>query len=157
VRDPSLLVVGMALLVAGIVGLVLLGFGVLGPRVAADSPTVRGAWIFQTGTDVDGRPISFAGGMMMRMSCASCHEADGHGLRAPMFISPDIAYRNLTDPRGMVEPDGSRDGVYSDPTLKRAVTEGVDAPGNSLAWPMPRWRLTDRQWQDLLAYLRTLP
>lgn len=93
---------------------------------------------------------------MMSMSCASCHGVDGRGLATPMFTSPDISYRNLTDPAGMLEPDGGRGPTYNVPLIRRAVTEGIDAEGKPLAWPMPRWQLTDLEWQDLLAYLKTL-
>jgi mono/diheme cytochrome c family protein len=105
---------------------------------------------------VDGQPIRFTGGMPMRLACADCHGLEGRGLRTPMFISPDITYRNLTDPAGMLEPDGERGPTYTDALIHRAVTQGIDAEGKPLAWPMPRWHLTDRQWQDLLAYLKTL-
>src|ERR671939_139734 len=111
-RDRRLLFTGLGLLAVGIVGLVLLGTGVLAPRAAANDAVARGAAIFQTATDPDGQPISYSGGMMMRMACANCHGSDGHGLRTPMFISPDITYRNLSDPAGMVEPDGSRGPTY---------------------------------------------
>jgi hypothetical protein len=74
-----------------------------------------------------------------------------------MFLSPDITYRNLTDPAGMLEPDGGRGPRYTDDAIRRAVTQGIDAEGKPLAWPMPRWALSEQQWQALLAYLKTLP
>jgi mono/diheme cytochrome c family protein len=156
-RNRGLLVAGLTFLAVGIIGVALLGAGLLFPRVVAGDAAGRGEWAFRTGTDVDGRAIPYAGGMMMRMACADCHGRDGHGLRMPMFLSPDITYRNLTDPAGMLEPDGYRGHTYTDDLIRRAVTQGIDAEGKPLAWPMPRWRLTDHQWDDLLAYLKTLP
>ncbi len=94
---------------------------------------------------------------MMRTSCASCHGLDGHGLRTPMFVSPNITYRNLTDPAGMLEPDGTRGPTYTNDLIRRAIAQGIDAEGKPLDWPMPRWQLTDREWNDLLAHLKTLP
>ena len=119
----------------------------------------RGRWIYFTATDPDaGTPIPYTGGMMMPMACADCHGADGRGLRTPMFTSPDIRYRNLTDPAGMVEPDGSRGHSYhDDDEICRAITQGIDPEGDPLAWPMPRWQLSDRQCTDLLAFLKSLP
>jgi cytochrome c oxidase subunit 2 len=157
VQSARLLVVGLALLTVGLGGLVGLGAIQAVVRWPPRDAVTRGAWIYRTGTDVDGRPIAYAGGMMMRLSCADCHGIDGRGLRSPLFLSPDITYRNLTDPAGMLEPDGARGPRYTDDAIRRAVTQGVDAEGKPLAWPMPRWRLSEQQWQALLAYLKTLP
>ncbi|MBX5491686.1 MAG: c-type cytochrome [Chloroflexi bacterium] len=156
-RQRGLLLAGLITLGLGVAGLALLSAGALGPRAALDEPAARGAWIFRTGTRPDGSPLPYSGGMMMRLSCADCHGPDGHGLRTPMFISPDITYRNLTDPAGMLEPDGSRGSTYTDGLIRRAVVQGVDAEGKPLAWPMPRWRLSEAEWRDLLAYLKALP
>ena len=155
-RERGLLLAGLACLVIGAVGLVLLGSGVLVRRAGGDTAAARGEWIFRTGTDSSGRPIPYSGGMMMSMSCASCHGVDGRGVATPMFVSPDITYRNLTDPAGLAEPDGSRGPRYTDSLVRRAVIQGFDAEGKPLDWPMPRWQLTDREWSDLLAYLKTL-
>ena len=156
-RHRGLLIAGLVLLVGRLIGLSVVELGLFNPTPVS-AEVARGEWIFRTGTDPDtGRPIPYTGGMGMVMGCAGCHGLDGRGLRTPMFVSPDITYRNLTDPAGMVEPDGSRGPRYTDELIRRAVTQGVDAEGKPLAWPMPRWRLTDRQWQDLLAYLKTLP
>ena len=56
----------------------------------------------------------------------------------------------------MFAPDGARGPTYTDATIRRAVTTGVDPQGSQLAWPMPQWQLTDQEWADLLAYLKTL-
>ncbi len=152
------LIGGIALIMLGLVGLVLLGFGILPGASANSTPVAQGEWIFQTGTDPSGQPIPYSGGMgMMQTSCASCHGADGRGLRTPMFVSPNVTYRNLTDPAGMTEPDGTRGPTYTDDQIRRAVTQGIDPEGETLDWPMPRWQLTDAEWSDLLGYLKTLP
>jgi hypothetical protein len=117
-RGNWLLVGGLALVAVGALGLVLLGAGVLnGPAVgnARAAPSApNGAVIFRTGSSADGRLISFNGGMMMRVGCAGCHGVDGHGLQTPMFISPDITYRNLSDSAGMREPSSDRGPTYAD-------------------------------------------
>ncbi|HEX9123109.1 MAG TPA: hypothetical protein VF984_07075 [Actinomycetota bacterium] len=55
-------------------------------------------------------------------------------------------------------PDGTR--LRSEDrerrSRRRAITLGVDPEGDRLSWPMPRWHLTDAEWADLLAYLKTL-
>lgn len=147
----------LGLIAIGVVGLVLLGTGLLAGTTVGSTSVARGQWIFQTGYDTTGQPIPYAGGMgMMQAGCASCHGADGHGLRTMMFVSPNITYRNLTDPAGFSEPDGTRGSTYTDDQIRRAVTQGLDPEGKPLDWPMPHWQLTDAEWNDLLAYLKTL-
>jgi hypothetical protein len=108
----SLLVGGLVLVAVGALGLVLLGSGVLGGpavgTVGVEPSAANGAVVFRTGASADGRPIPFSGGMMMRVGCAGCHVVDGHGLQTPMFISPNITHRNLTDPAGPQESSGNR-------------------------------------------------
>ena len=96
------------------------------------------------------------GGGMMRAGCATCHGADGHGRSTPTFTSPNITYSNLTDPQGMLQADGTRGPTYTDTTLRKAVTQGLDPEGSRLESPMPQWQLTGPAWADLLAYLKTL-
>ena len=156
----GLLFIALALLIIGVIGLVLLNTGALGLGVSSTDLAARGAIIFNTGRDPNGQPIAHSGGTMMMMtsaSCATCHGANGQGLRTPMFVSPNISYRNLTDPAGMVEPDGEHGMKYTDDLIQRAVTQGLDPEGQSLDPVMPRWQLTDAEWSALLAYLKKLP
>lgn len=74
-----------------------------------------------------------------------------------MFSAPNITYRNLTDPKGMIEPDGSRGPTYTDAEIQRAVEQGIGPDGDQLDTTMPRWQLTDQEFNALLAYLKTLP
>ncbi len=165
----ALVALGVAALAAGAV--LLIGAHRQSPAsVTGTSQVALGEAIFQSGLGPDGAPISRSasqggggmagGGMMaggmMQLSCASCHGSDGHGLSTQQFTAPNITYANLTDPEGMLMPDGSRDVTYTDATLRRAVTTGIDPSGSRLDWPMPQWRLTDQEWSGLLAYLRTL-
>jgi mono/diheme cytochrome c family protein len=112
-----------------------------------------------SGIGVNGQPLSRAGGygMMMVSGCASCHSVNGHGLRTMMFTTPNITYANLTDPAGMLNPDGSRGPTYTDDQIRRAATQGIDAAGDALSTGMPRWQLSDQDWSDLLLFLKTLP
>jgi mono/diheme cytochrome c family protein len=155
-RTTSLVIALVAFLVAGVaLGLVARSLTEGPERLARDLPA--GERIFRYGLDADGNPIPRSGGMMMRTGCAGCHGRDGRGRSTAMFVSPDISYENLTDPAGMREPDGSRGDTFTDALIMRAVTEGLDAEGEPLSWPMPQWRLTDGQWASLLDYLKTLP
>jgi len=154
-RTTSLVIAVVAFVVAGVaLGLVVWSVTDGPSRFARDLPP--GERIFRFGLDAEGNPIPRSGGMMMRTSCAGCHGADGRGRSTAMFVSPDITYENLTDPAGMLEPDGSRGDTFTDEQIRRAVTEGLDAAGEPLSWPMPQWRLSDDQWSALLEHLKSL-
>jgi len=160
-RRTNLVIVAVALAVAALaaVGVLVLG----SQRSASRSPASKGEAIFQSGIAANGNliPRTGSGGMMggggmMRAGCATCHGSDGHGRSTPTFTSPNITYSNLTDPQGMLQPDGTRGPTYTDTTLRTAVTQGLDPEGSRLESPMPQWQLTGPEWADLLAYLKTL-
>lgn len=168
----SLWIVGIALAVAVLAaaGVLVVGNmrssgGTLAPAAAGGSSASRGEVIFQTGRDASGAVIprsgsTIGGGMMdggmTGVACTRCHGSDGRGRATMMFTAPDITYGNLTDPKGMLQPDGTRGPAYTDASLRTAVTTGIDPTGAHLEAPMPQWQLTGPQWADLLAYLRTL-
>lgn len=138
----------------------------------------NGEQIYFTATSQRGTAISFdmaSGGVMgnmpmMRggmMACADCHGPNGHGGRVQMmmatFTAPDIRWETLTAAdhgHEEAEEDHGDDEMehppYSEETLKRAITQGVNPAGEPLAWPMPRWRMSDADLNDLIAYLKTL-
>jgi len=124
----------------------------------AGGPAAAGQRIFEVGAGPDGAQIPRSGGigMMGGSGCAACHGANGHGIASMMIQAPNITYANLTDPAGMLEIDGGRGPVYTDAEIERAVEDGIGADGDQLDKTMPRWQLTDAEWQDLLAYLKTL-
>lgn len=117
-----------------------------------------GQRIYDAGIGPNGNPIPRSGGvgMMGEAGCGSCHGGGGHGSTTMMLSAPDITYANLTDPMGMIEPNGGRGMVYTDALIRRAVIDGIGADGETLDTAMPRWQLTDTEWQDLLAYLKQL-
>lgn len=140
----------------------------------------NGEQIYFTATSQRGTPITFAmpgGGMMGRMptmrggtmTCADCHGPNGRGGRAQMmmttFTAPDIRWETLTaadhghaereDDHGE-EAEEMAHPPYSEETLKRAITQGVDPADGPLAWPMPRWQMSDQDLEDLIDYLKTL-
>jgi len=45
---------------------------------------------------------------------------------------------------------------YNDDLLKRAITKGIDANGESLDPTMPRWYMPEKDLNDLVAYIKTL-
>lgn len=134
----------------------------------------NGEQIFFTGTSQSNTPITFdmnggmMGGMMGgNMACADCHGPGGRGGEVQMmmvsFNAPDIRYTTLTSEEMAHEHDeedaqGDEEAhpPYTDETIKRAITQGVDPAGDPLEWPMPRWSMSDADLNDLIAYLKTL-
>ena len=45
---------------------------------------------------------------------------------------------------------------YTDDLLKRAITKGIDANGESLDPTMPRWYMPEKDLNDLVTYIKTL-
>jgi mono/diheme cytochrome c family protein len=104
----------------------------------------NGERIFLTGQSESG---GVSGGFgMMRLGCANCHRADGSG---------DLAF-----PDGTVTADIRHDALaeegFTDATIKRAITDGVDEKGDELSSYMPRWTMSNKDLNDLVAYLKTL-
>lgn len=124
----------------------------------------NGERIYTTGTSVRGDAITADMGrggmmgmmnMMGEMACERCHGPDGRGGEVQMmmrtFTVPDIRYSSLTGE----DPDMEHP-PYTDETIKRAITEGLDPAGHELEWPMPRWAMSNQDLDDLIAYLKTL-
>lgn len=123
----------------------------------------NGERIYFTATSNSGQPITaeMVGMRMMRegmMTCATCHGPDGRGGRVTMmmgtFEAPDIRYSTLTE--GEHDAAHEEHPPYTDELIKRAITQGIDPAGEPLDWAMPRWSMSERDLNDLLAYLKTL-
>lgn len=125
---------------------------------AGGDPVALGQRVFDSGVGVDGLPIPHTAGVGMGMmnACASCHGLDGHGRQTMMFTAPNVTYANVTDPSGMLEPDGTRGPRYTDDLIRRAVVQGIGGDGVALDTTMPRWQLGEQDWGNLLAFLKTL-
>ncbi len=58
-------------------------------------------------------------------------------------IPEDIRYAVLT---GKEHPEGEEKmdhPPYTDVTIKRAITQGLDPAGDPLDWTMPRWQMSE--------------
>ena len=152
-----------------LIGLLLVACLALALRFTG--PTVGGGYrsngeqIYFTATSQRGTPITSDMGMgMMRggtMACASCHGPDGRGGQVRMMMrvseAPDIRYKTLTAAEhGEEGEEGMEHEPYTDETIKRAITEGIEPDGKPLEWPMPRWTMSDEDLNDLLEFLKTL-
>ena len=153
-RPRRLLLAGLGLIVAGVLGLALMS--ALAPPGGATWPAPGrsygsvGERIFLTGRGSDG-PIPFEGGpfwlSMHGGGCAACHGADGRGGRPVMMLGivpPDIRYSTLVS-------QGYNDGL-----IARAIASGLHEDGELLDPAMPRWRMSSPDLTELIAYLKTL-
>jgi hypothetical protein len=117
----------------------------------------NGQQIYFTATSQSGTAITYTGGpasggwMMMggQLACASCHGPDGRGGEHSMGMmqtmdSKDIRWSVLQD-----EFDAEK--------FRLAVVEGQDPEGTQLNSDMPRWKISDEDLADLIAFLKTLP
>ena len=79
--------------------------------------------------------------------CVACHGPSGRGGIPVMMgtaIPPDIRY------------DALQEEHYTDPLIKRAITQGLDEEGKPLDWTMPRWQMAPGGLNALIDYLKTL-
>lgn len=160
-----LLLFGIALLLGGCLGS---GFG---PSASSLFGTGRyrsnGERIYYTGTSANDR-ISYQGGgfggmmgggtMRGRLACADCHGDDGRGgvhfMHMTRMDAPDIRWSTLTS----TEHDGEEmdHPPFDAASFQRAVTQGIDPGGDPLDGDMPRWRMSDQDIADLIAFLKEL-
>jgi ABC-type branched-subunit amino acid transport system substrate-binding protein len=90
------------------------------------------------------------------MPCSSCHGSDGQG-RPEGGVTPlDIRWSELVKTYGHVHHDGRRHPAFDDRSVRHAVVEGIDPAGNAMDRTMPRYRMSDGDMADLLAYLKVL-
>ena len=79
------------------------------------------------------------------------------------FDSPNITWHALTQQEEHEEETGQagheeheEHPPYTELTLKRAITEGVDPAGERLDDEMPRWRMSEQDLADLVEFIKTL-
>jgi ABC-type branched-subunit amino acid transport system substrate-binding protein len=121
-----------------------------------------GKKIFTEGISPSGKPIEailgegstrVPGNLML---CASCHGFDGKG-RPEGGITPSIITWNaLTSALRSKDAMGRRRSAYTVPSLRRAITRGVDPLGKGLGVTMPRYELSPRDFNNLVEYLKVL-
>ncbi len=167
-RSSWLLVIGggvvVGLILVACLILVLWRTGPLGGMMGSWRFESNGEQIYFTGSSQRGTtitPVMEPGMGRMRgsrLTCASCHGADGRGGQVQMMMQivevPDIRYETLIGDDHGEDEHGHE--PYTEQTIRRAITEGVDPDGEPLDWPMPRWSMGDEDLDDLVEFLKTL-
>jgi len=106
-----------------------------------------------------------------QVSCVSCHQRSGLGTSESRFQVPPITADLLFQRKeiGRTEKTlrkfkankdnlivGKRRPAYTEQTLRRAITTGIDPDGRQLDSLMPRYKLNEKELDHLIAYMRTL-
>ena len=91
--------------------------------------------------------------MQTRLACVRCHGPEGHGGRI-RFLMQSYDIPNITWPE--LTALGSDHPTYTDKTLGRAITQGIEPDGNLLKYPMPQWQMADSDLNDLITFIKTL-
>jgi len=143
---------------SGMMGGGMMGSGMMGNGYNKDSFSSNGERIYYTGIESTGRRIGFEGGPMwlyMRGgSCVDCHGTNGKG-GVPVMMGTEIP-EDLTNLYAPHSQGDEKMVPYNDDLLKRAITKGIDANGESLDPTMPRWYMPEKDLNDLVAYIKTL-
>lgn len=90
------------------------------------------------------------------LPCGSCHGRDGRGRPEGGIAPSNITWDSLTKPYGSGALLGRNHPPYDEKSLKRAVSLGLDPAGNPLNPTMPRYRMSQADMADLIAYLKRL-
>jgi len=97
---------------------------------------------------------------MGEKGCVNCHGIDGRGgfpLMMTSMVAPDITYDTLTsEEHHHGDQTEIHEGGYTDEDIKRATSQGIEPSGKKLSRIMPRWRMTEEELDELLAYLKNL-
>lgn len=134
--------------------------GLRGYGFEDQSYTSNGERIYYTGINEQGQRIAFEGGPMWLYmhggGCVSCHGEDRRGGVPVMMgreIPSDIRYEHLIEEE---HEEGEEHPPYTEETIKRAITQGLNPAGELLDLTMPRFRVSEADLSDLLEYLKGL-
>jgi len=141
-----------------------------------DASLANGQRIYFYGTNLNEVRIPITGGpnwmYMHGGGCASCHGEDGRGGIYPMMCgvkSEPITFKALTSPheaekvqeRKEIKANektakGQEETHYTIETIRKAIEQGIDDEGDALNYCMPRWKMSEGDFRDLMAYLMYL-
>ncbi len=136
--------------------------GSVAHAAALSSQEEAGRAIFQKGESAFGdvfRARLGMGGQALpgvAVRCANCHGSDGLGRPEGGVHPANITWSELTKAYGHVHDDGRTHPAFDEASLKRALTTGIDPAGHPLDGAMPRFEISNRDFQALVAYLKKL-
>lgn len=92
----------------------------------------------------------------LAVPCSGCHGRDGRGRPEGGVTPTDVTWDYLSKPYGNVHYTGRKIPSYDEKGLERAIADAVDPSGFSFHVAMPRYRMSRRDMDDLLAYMKVL-
>ena len=144
--------------------------GALGVVLAFSSTTVaaseltgpqeRGKEIYFSGSSPSGDPIrAFFGEDGLELpgevaTCGSCHGHDGKGRPESGVVPSNITWQHLTRSYGHLHADGLEHPPFDEQSLRAYMRTGVYPGGRKGDPSMPLYEISDRDLEDLLAYMR---
>lgn len=120
----------------------------------------RGRLIYQKGESEGGKIKLLLSNSDLEMPatsfpCGYCHGGNGEGTSEGGLEPPPVRWQDLMS-EAQSTFSGSDRPPYTIESLEAAILHGKDPSGRPLHPGMPRYRMSDRQLDDLLAYLRII-
>jgi ABC-type branched-subunit amino acid transport system substrate-binding protein len=119
----------------------------------------RGKAFYLRGESAGGQEITAMMGEIdvpaSTIPCAGCHGMRGEGKTEGGVTAGGLTWSYLTKPYG--HADGARKHpAFSEASLIRTLTAGLDPAGNKLAVAMPTYRMPREDMANLIAYLKRM-
>lgn len=120
----------------------------------------RGKKIYLKGEDEGGEITALLGGSDTEVpastfACATCHGLKGEGTNEGGLQAPSLVWSALAAP-GTSALTRQERAAYTEAALVRALRAGLDSSRGRLHPGMPRYRMSDEQAANLVAYLKKL-
>ncbi|PHS03600.1 MAG: hypothetical protein COA88_15535 [Kordia sp.] len=90
------------------------------------------------------------------MTCVNCHNAKGTGNPEGGITPSNITWESLTKSYGGKRQDGKNRPAYTEKTLRKVITTGIDPAGNQLHSVMPKYNMSREDIDNLIAYLKVI-
>ncbi|HEX7332103.1 MAG TPA: ABC transporter substrate-binding protein [Pyrinomonadaceae bacterium] len=120
----------------------------------------RGKALYFRGESASGKEITALLGDFdvpaSTLNCAGCHGVRGEGKTEGGVTAGNLIWTNLVKAYGHTHPSGRKHGAFDEMLFTRALVQGVDPAGNELAKAMPRYRMSQEDVADLIAYLKRI-
>ncbi|HET6921966.1 MAG TPA: ABC transporter substrate-binding protein, partial [Anaeromyxobacteraceae bacterium] len=145
---------------AAAAAIALLGLGTA--RAAPLTPLERaGKRIYLEGESPSGGNVTAqVGGDVIlpgsSLPCASCHGEDGRGRPEGGVTPSDVTWSAMRVSYGHDHPDGRKHPRFDERSLARSIETGLDPGGNAMDRTMPRYAMSRRDMEALVAYMKVL-